>query len=261
MGKFLRILRMGVIDGLEYRIDVLVFVLTALVFPFVILFVWLALLASGGKGPLSAGQFIQYYLFVMIIEIWTISWSAEFRARDIREGKISSFLVKPFSFIMNDWIQNISQKLLKTIYFVPIIVFLAIILKMPIPVLSLTEWLLFFLSWVLAFAISFLMSFCIGLIAFWFDEVKSVIEFTDLFYFFLSGQLFPLVALPKLAQEISKVLPFRYMLSLPIEILQKTLTQNELVFALIMQFGWLVTFIVLYKLLWIKGVRRYSAFG
>ncbi len=254
-------MKMALIDAMEYRLDVLIFVISGFVLPLVLLSVWLALIASGGKSPLSSGQMVQYYLFVMIIELWTLSWSAEYRARDIRDGKVSMFLVKPYSYFLDDLYQNIAQKMLKTLYFMPVLFVIAYFLKMPIPSLSLAEWLLFLVSWLFAFGINFLMHFCIGISAFWIDENKSILEFTDLFYFFLSGQLFPLIALPVFLRNLSDILPFRYMLSFPLEILQHSVNGINILFAFTMQTGWFVALLLLYFILWKKGVRRYSAVG
>ena len=61
--------------------------------------------------------------------------------------------------------------------------------------------------------------------------------------------------------EALQVLPFRYMLSFPIEILMGRLSLGEIGRGLAIQMAWAGVFWLGYRLLWQRGLRRYGAVG
>ena len=63
------------------------------------------------------------------------------------------------------------------------------------------------------------------------------------------------------SQTVAIVLPFRYMVGFPVEVLMGQLTAGELVVGFAMQLGWLLVAVGLYQFVWRRGLRRYSAVG
>jgi ABC-2 type transport system permease protein len=57
------------------------------------------------------------------------------------------------------------------------------------------------------------------------------------------------------------MLPFRYMVGFPIEVLTGHLATRELLFGFSCQLGWLSLTVILSRLVWRSGLRRYSAIG
>jgi ABC-2 type transport system permease protein len=62
-------------------------------------------------------------------------------------------------------------------------------------------------------------------------------------------------------RQVSTVLPFRYMLGFPIEILTGQLGDRELAIGFAVQGAWLAIALALFVLFWRTGVRRYAAVG
>jgi ABC-2 type transport system permease protein len=117
------------------------------------------------------------------------------------------------------------------------------------------------LSLIMAFLLGFFLEMSIGLIAFWFLEVTSLLFVTMLFNFFLSGHMFPLDMLPEPWGQIVDLLPFKYLAYFPAAVFLGKVTGVELVKGLCMQAAWLVFFIVTSRLMFRWGVKRYSGFG
>jgi len=78
---------------------------------------------------------------------------------------------------------------------------------------------------------------------------------------FLSGQFAPLTLLPSPVQVLAYILPFRWLISYPVELISGRLTPNEAFIGLGAQVAWLVVSYVLFRIVWRAGVKVYSAVG
>jgi ABC-2 type transport system permease protein len=78
---------------------------------------------------------------------------------------------------------------------------------------------------------------------------------------FLSGQMAPLTLFPRPIQILASLLPFRYMIGYPVELLLGRLKPIETLTGLAAQVVWLGISLVLIRIVWRTGVRNYSAVG
>ena len=60
---------------------------------------------------------------------------------------------------------------------------------------------------------------------------------------------------------IGDVLPFQWMGAFPVELLLGRLSATEITHGLMMQIVWLGIGLILQRLVWWRGVRKYSAVG
>jgi len=77
----------------------------------------------------------------------------------------------------------------------------------------------------------------------------------------LLGQVAPLSLLPGPIRTLASALPFRWMVSFPIELLLGRLTPSQALVGLGAQVAWLAACFILLKMMWRAGVRVYSAVG
>jgi len=261
MKKTAALIRMSIIDALTYREDVFLYTLVGIVHPLVILSVWLFIARSGAQTPLTAAEFVQYYLLVLVIKLITSAWSDVFISSDIRTGKISSFLTKPAPFFIFSLGNNVGEKIVKSIFLVPIVVICLIFFRAQPPHIDLGGFMLFAISTIAAAGVSFLIDICVGISAFWLEDARSVHDAVGVMSYSLSGALIPIVALPAVVRQVNEYLPFRYTLSLPIEILMGNLTSLQIIQALCIQFSWLIALLFIFRAMWSSGTKRYSAVG
>jgi viologen exporter family transport system permease protein len=78
---------------------------------------------------------------------------------------------------------------------------------------------------------------------------------------FLSGQVAPLSLFPFPVQVAATLLPFRWVIGFPVELLLGRLTLGEALVGFAAQGVWLVLSLALLKIVWRAGVRQYSAVG
>ncbi len=260
MKKLLSYLRIYFLDALTYRGDLFLFTLSGITQPIINIFVWLSISGSVAT-PLTKIEFIQYFILVIIIGTWTSAWAGQFISSDIRLGKISPYLLKPASFVYHQIANNLGEKIIKTIYLLPFVIFLILSFNSKLPLADYFHWISFLTAIIISTLLLFIVDVCIGFGAFWLDDTTAIFEFFGISMFFFSGKFIPLAIMPKIIQQISEILPFRYMLSFPIEIFLGKLSTKEIFSGLIIQSVWLIVAIVIYKLSWSNGLKRYSASG
>ena len=116
-------------------------------------------------------------------------------------------------------------------------------------------------SLVMGFLLGYFLEASIGLIGFWFLEVSSLLFVYMLFTFFLSGHMFPLDMLPEGWRVLVNLLPLQYLAYFPAAVFLGKITGQALVTGLAIQAAWIVFFIVVCRLMFRLGVKRYSGFG
>ena len=79
--------------------------------------------------------------------------------------------------------------------------------------------------------------------------------------FLLGGQVAPTSPAARLAAADVLVLPFRYMVAFPVEVLTGQVRGPDLWVGFGAQAAWLAVALVAFVALWRSGVRRYSAVG
>jgi ABC-2 type transport system permease protein len=109
--------------------------------------------------------------------------------------------------------------------------------------------------------LGFFLEATIGLVGFWFLEVSSLLFVYMLLNFFLSGHMFPLDMLPQPWNTIVKWLPLQYLAYFPSAVYLGKITGYDLVRGLLAELAWTVVLIATCRVLWQRGVHRYSGFG
>lgn len=261
MKKLFALFRLNLADLLEYRLDLFIYTIGSIARPAAMMAIWVAAYSSGAKIPMEQNTLLQYYLFLLFVSLLTDAWGAPFIMSAIRLGKLSPFLLRPSPYIFQQLSNNLMEKAIKVIYLVPAIFVLGLIFRTGMPSIDFLKVVLFVLTVFFAFALNFLISFLIGITAFWLDEAAFLDDFVDLIIYVFSGLLFPIALFPRFMQTISSILPFRYALSLPIEIVLGQITGTKLLWAISSQIGWLLVAIFAVKYFWGRGVKKYSASG
>lgn len=228
--------------------------------PLVYLFVW----STAAEGTTIAGmtqaEFIGYYLLLIAVNQLTYPQTYWTVGDSIRDGRITVPLLRPLPLLLASIAEELAGKVVYMLFTIPVAILLALLLH-PVLHLSLVNILVFILSLLLAWALRFFWGYWIALLAFWFTRADIFLGIQDSLTFLLAGQVAPVALLPGFLQVLAKVLPFRYMMGFPVEMLAGHLSTSDLITGLIFQCSWLVAAIVLYTLLWRNGVRRYTAVG
>ncbi len=247
---------------LQYRAALVIWLIGQVLGPLVTLSVWTAVTASGGgqAGGYTPSDFAAYYIVLMIVNQLTFTWimfELEYR---VRHGSLSMALLRPVHPIHSDIADNVAFKLLT---FPLILVAAAVIAVGFRPAFHFSAWstVAFLPAVFLAFLVRFLMEWTLALAAFWTTRVSAVNQIYFVVSLFLSGQIAPLALLPRGVQAAGLILPFRWTVGFPVELLLGRLSFPQALEGLAAQVAWLGLCLLLLRLVWRAGVRSYGAVG
>jgi ABC-2 type transport system permease protein len=246
----------------QYRASLLIWMIGQVLEPLVYLIVWSVVSnSSGGSvGDYTTKDFAAYFIVLMLVNQFTYTWIMyEFEYR-VREGILSFALLKPVHPIHSDIADNVSSKLITLPVMILIAAGLAVLFHASIspPLWSIA---VFIPALLLAFLVRFLLEWTLALAAFWTTRVGAINQTYFVLMLFLSGQIAPLTLLPSSIQVIAEILPFRWMIGFPVELLLGRLTLAEALMGLGAQVAWLLVSFVVLRIVWRTGVRNYSAVG
>lgn len=206
---------------------------------------------------------VAYYLLSTVTRAFSsMPGLASGIAMQIRDGEIKKYLIQPLDLISFFFLNRVAHKL--TYYIVAAVPFIFVfwLCRNYLPGWPEPQILgLYFISLIMSFLIGFFLEATIGMVGFWFLEVRSLLFVYMLFTFFLSGHMFPLDMLPAPLDSIVRFLPLAYLAYFPSAVFLGKITGWELAVGLIVQFAWLLFFIMTARLAFRYGVKRYSGYG
>jgi len=247
--------------AVEYRAQAFLWILSS-IFPLVMMVVWLAIVDEA--GPLAGwgrADFISYYVGAAVVYQFTFVWSTWQWDEDIRTGNLSVKLLKPLDPFHYLFSEQIGWKVFTLLFIVPVVMVIAWLSPAIQYPLSLGRAAAFALSVIAALVLAMLMSCTFGVLAFWSTQVSNLYQLWIGVGSFLSGWIAPLALFPASIRQVAYLLPFRSTLGLPMEILMGRLAWPEIGFGFAVTCGWCVVFLVLYRILWRAGLKRYEAVG
>jgi ABC-2 type transport system permease protein len=255
-------LGIGFAQWSAYRFMILVWMLAGTI-PLIMLAVWIgkAQANNGSLGGYTPAQFADYFLAAWISQHLVIAWVSWELDWKIRSGDLSARLLRPFHPFWENLLLHSAEKFVR----VPLMIIVLIAGVLLIPgariIHNITDLFSYLVVIYLAFIIRFLVSYCIGLLAFWLDQSLSLEEFYNVVAMFTSGVFAPLDLYPAPIRSIIEWTPFPYLLYYPVRILTGNLSAAETVRVVLVQSVWVVILGLLGVILWKRGLRRYGAVG
>lgn len=248
------------LSWMQYRSFFFVLAFGWMIPPLIYLMVWSTAAGEGSLGGYTRGGFVAYYLVLILVNQITyaqVNWTV---GDLIRYGQINHILLRPIAPVYDALASEVAGKFVYLVFDLPILIVLAFILKPELTV-TVEKSLLFLLALMLAWALRFLWGYWIALLAFWSARADALLTLQDSLIFLLAGQVAPIALLPAWLQSAAMVLPFRYMVAFPVEVLTGTLSGPEVVSGFSILLAWLTAASGLTLVIWRSGVKRYAGFG
>jgi ABC-2 type transport system permease protein len=246
----------------QYRVSTCIWLLERVLEPAVYLAVWtnVARARGGHVGGFAPADLSTYFIVTLLVNHLTYTWIMWEYEYYIRNGTLSFLLLRPLHPLHKDLAENLSNKALTLVVIVPTLLTLILVFR---PALNLSPWKVtaFALALPLAFAVRFLVEWTLATLAFWTTRVSTLNQLYFVALLLFSGKLAPLTLLPRSLQVVATLLPFRWMVAFPVELLAGDPNCAAVLAGLVAQGAWLLLGLALMRYVWRAGVRRYSACG
>lgn len=245
-----------------YRAEIIIWMLSGIL-PLIMLAVWIGKAqASGGSVEgFTPQDFTAYFLGAWLTQQMIVAWVSWELDYQIRQGQLSPKLLRPLDPLWEFLAGHVTERVVRLPFVVVVIV--AGVLLVPGTRLTPDVWhvLAYALTAVLAFLIRFLIAYCVGLLAFWFDQATALDELYFIVATFLTGGFAPLSLYPPAVRAVIEWLPFPYLVFYPVQVLNGTIAAPAIGRVILVQLVWLAILAGLRQWLWRRGLRRYGAVG
>jgi ABC-2 type transport system permease protein len=266
MRKYVKILRVSLSERLVYRVDFFVSTFLRFLPMLTTILLWQAIFEGSGQDELAGfrlNEMISYLLLVHISRMFSsMPGLSQGIARDIRDGSLKKYLLQPIDMISYLATYRLAHKaayIMMSALPYALLFFLCRAYLPPWP----DPWT--FAAYVVALLLGFLIGFffeaALGMIGFWLLEVSSFLYVIGTLTFFLSGQMFPFDLLGQPWVGLLKALPFQYLAYFQATVFLGKVQGPDLILGLVQQLCWALAMILLARVAYRVGLRRYSAYG
>lgn len=249
-------------ETIQYRGDILLWTLAEAMTPLVSLAIWYKV-ASSSHTAFTPQDALTYYIIIMFIRSFSNAWNGYTLAEQIQKGEIVRYLVRPLSVLWVHVAENITIKIVRLalplLILAGLLIFYSHLFSPSIFVPGHIA--LFVISLILASILSFTTDIFFGLLAFWIEEAIQIRFIKDIFMEAASGVLIPFALMPAAARQILSLLPFRYIISAPAELLLGQAANADAGNLFAAQITWLAVTVVAVVYLWRRGLKVYAVPG
>lgn len=240
---------------LEYRFTLFVWVLAAVVEPFIWSVIWYVAVRDGSGAMLSGSQVLYYYILLCLMIRINSPWTFEDLRVKILLGSFSKYLLYPSGIFRTRLGEELGMKLLNLVLILPVSVGWMIILSLwGIPGVALNL-VVALPAVIVALSLQFVVDMLLIRLVLLTTRSDGLATGYHFLTRLLGGVVVPLALLPGWAQNIAALFPFRYVLSFPVECALGLVSGNDLVMGLGIGAGWVAIFGVLYWLISLPALK------
>ena len=257
MRKYLDYMAIGIKEDLAYPSSIWAAFFSKVVYLYMQFCLWSALFASNTSSalPMQKDGVIRYIIVATIISSFIECDATVWINEQIHSGNIAVPLIRPINFCGMIFSRHVGKCAIRFLTCcIPLTLATVFFFRMP---LVCRQQIFFALvSLALAYAIQFLYSLIIGLMAFWLIVTWPLNMLLGAFYKLLSGSWIPCAMFPDFLKTLNSFLPFRAMYEIPVTMLTNPMDDRELILKLGVQAVWLLLLYGLVKVVWKVGIKK-----
>ncbi len=260
MRAFPALLRVGLLEAVAYRAEMIVWVLTTTM-PLIMLAIFSAAAREAPVGRYGSAQLGAYFLSTFIVRQLTSSWVSWQINMDVRDGTLATRLLRPVHPLVGYAADSLASTPMRAAVALPVAGLLLVVVGAHQLSSDGVLWLLWCISIVGAWLISFFVSCAIGALAFFMESSTKVMDIWLAMFFVFSGALVPVDLFPPYLRASLDWLPFRYQIGLPVELMTGAHGRAEALSLVLRQWIFVVLTAGAMVALWRKGIARFAAYG
>lgn len=262
LGKLWARYKVGLASEFEYRWGSLIWIINQWVGVLFIMFLWYFTARNVAGFPMSPSQVITYFILSVPISRLTQTWLWENMGDDIRTGRLTKFLLRPQPYLLNELAENFSRQTIRLLTLAPVLMVVLFYLRGEFELkISWGYAGLFLLALTLGFALRFIYEGFMGVSTFWLLDVHGFAAIVGHLTGLFTGSLIPLSIMPPFLLSVAKLLPFRYFVSFPLEIVLGQIAGWEIFWGFLGGLAWILFFALLYRPFMKRGIKKYEAVG
>lgn len=258
--RHLRILMLNAINVLNFKLRALVWLLVGCTNTVIILLFW----RSASEGTtLAAGMpsipvMTSYYILLVTLGTAIISHVEDDVAqRDIQRGGLYVYLLKPYSYLVIKFQEEIFWRVLGGFW--ALLLFLVLVSLVPMnfsrdPIVLLAA----VVSSLLCLFISYFFKMIVGMMAFWLTYIHGFMELVEVATITLMGGILPISLLPEPLHSLAVFSPFASMLYAPVSLFSGLASREALPRLFLLQFFWLGVMYLTAKVIYKLGSRSFA---
>lgn len=259
--------RAGMLESVAYRANFFCFLIGEIMSCFIMFFVWKAVFLSSDSSTFmgfTMEDMVVYLFITFLTGYLTYSDGTYAIAMEIKDGSIAMRMIKPCSFDMCFLFQELGNKIINVLFiFAPIVIGVEAY-RWAITgacQFNIVNFLLYTVSLILAYMISFYFNVSYGFMAFYLKNLWGADILKECIINFLSGATIPLAFMPQLLADVLNFLPFASLSYTPVMIYMGMYTPTQIVYRIALQIFWLCFMIAMSKLIWNHAVKRLCSQG
>ena len=257
INKISTLLKVQYSNMLEYRVEIALWAISGII-PFFMLNIWTNNNLNESIN-ITNTMLSRYFLSAFFVRQFSVVWVVFTFEEDSLMGKVSPYLIQPLNPFFRYLAQHIAEQITRFPFALIIALFFFMFNSESFWVPNLLSLLLSFISTFLSFLIQFLMQSIIACLCFWTEKASSIERLLFIPTLFLSGLLAPVVSFPEFVKSWIYITPFPYLIDFPANILSGNPTNIS--GGISMQILWILILFPLFKKIWSKGIKKYTAMG
>jgi ABC-2 type transport system permease protein len=254
------LLRIGFSEAVAYRAEMVIWVL-ATTMPLIMLALWSAVARGGDVGRFGQTEFTGYFLAAFCVRQLSASWVAWMLSYEVRQGTLAMRLLRPISPLLSYATEVLAGIPLRIVVVLPVLAIGVWTAGSKAVPTSLGGWGLFLLGITGGWLITFYLNVLLGTLSLYLESSQKLMEVYMVLFFVCSGYMFPVEFFPDGVRQVIDLLPFRYQMGLPVELMTGAHAAGEAWALLGRQWAWVAGLGVSSLWLWRRGLARFAAFG
>lgn len=208
-------------------------------------------------------EMITYIIIGWLINFITDNYGmADVVSRDIQNGTLSNYLLKPLSYFKYSVTMSLGRITIALLSGVAMQIFFIYVFRhqivAPENILSVA---VIVLIVIVGYFVRLFLSILFGMIAFWTTDVSGLNSFFAILIRFLSGGYAPLSLLPAALYSASMFFPFAYIVFFPTQLYLGKVSIMIGLRGVLIEVVWLIVLYGIIKIVWHRGLKRYEGVG
>ncbi|NOW06645.1 ABC transporter permease [Clostridium beijerinckii] len=263
--KYFKAIGLGLQSAMEYRVNFIMSILSS-IFPMIIqIFLWIAVFKNSQSSVVYGYNYMQMLTYVVVAGIVSklvatgVEWEI---SSDIKDEGLNKFITRPISYFSYRISCFLGEKFLQIIIINIILGIILIVMNIKLGLeIELKRVGIFLISIFLALILNLLLSLIISSFAFWITEAWAAFMILGLVVNVASGGVFPLDIFGQQVMRILELLPFKYIIYFPTNIINGKISFTEVGFGIYVQCIWIIFLFIFSKIIWNIGMKKYIAIG